>query len=313
MDNAVLIVAQENDPHIRCVASQLVSRGVRFISIDIYPNESSERLFSMEYPVEKCTINNVSTANVKSVWWRPKPQFENITDGVADREFAKREWQHALESCEEIFRHAKWINPRQSDRRARYKPTQLKIAARAGFRIPKTIISNNPDDILGFIKRQNGQVIYKPLSWHFAPPDGLLFTNLIGPEFIVSHKDSVRVTPGIFQEKIDKSYEVRLTIVGDRLFPIKIDSQANHVTSLDWRIDPDSLIHEFIEIPESVKLGVLKVHSQLGLVYGAYDFIVTPNQEYVFLEVNPSGQWLWMEEKIGVPISTAIVDVLLEG
>jgi glutathione synthase/RimK-type ligase-like ATP-grasp enzyme len=97
------------------------------------------------------------------------------------------------------------------------------------------------------------------------------------------------------------------------VFAVKIDSQEKEQTKYDWRKDQLNVGYKTFDLPIEIKTKLLALHKEFKLVYGAYDFIVDPNGEYYFLEVNPAGQWLWMEEAIGLNISEAVAKRLLEG
>jgi glutathione synthase/RimK-type ligase-like ATP-grasp enzyme len=118
------------------------------------------------------------------------------------------------------------------------------------------------------------------------------------------------VTPGICQQFVPKSYEVRATVVGSRIFSGKINSQASPETKIDWRHKPFDIEEEPIDLPPDVETKIHALMRAFGLIYGAFDFIITPEGRHVFLEVNPAGQYLWVEAKTKLPITAAIADVL---
>ncbi len=142
------------------------------------------------------------------------------------------------------------------------------------------------------------------------PPNQIIFTSLVNLEQVKLNTDALKIAPGIFQDRIQKSYEVRATVIGDRIYSVRINSQDYQETELDWRRDQLSLNYFRIELPKKIKKLILAMNQRLGLVFGAYDLVVTPSDEYVFLEVNPLGQWLWLEEKTGVPISRTLAEYL---
>ncbi|MGW2542661.1 hypothetical protein ACWC5I_17725 [Kitasatospora sp. NPDC001574] len=124
--------------------------------------------------------------------------------------------------------------------------------------------------------------------------------------------DSVRLCAHLFQEWIDKSHEVRLTVVGDRFFPVEIHAGSD-AARIDWRTDYKSLTYRPTTVPAPVRERVSAFMRAFGLDFGAFDFIVTPAGDWRFLEVNPNGQWSWIEHRTGVPISRAIADLLEKG
>ena len=123
----------------------------------------------------------------------------------------------------------------------------------------------------------------------------------------------VRVTPCLFQKNIPKLFEVRTTVVGHRTFSAAIYSQENEETRHDWRRGGPELRMEPYDLPMDVSKMITKLTSALDLVYGAIDMIVTPEGEHVFLEINPSGQFGFVEQSTGLPILSCLADALVAG
>ena len=123
----------------------------------------------------------------------------------------------------------------------------------------------------------------------------------------------VRVTPCLFQKNIPKLFEVRTTVVGHRTFSAAIYSQENEETRHDWRRGGTELRMEPYDLPMDVSKMITKLTSALDLVYGAIDMIVTPEGEHVFLEINPSGQFGFVEQSTGLPILSCLADALVAG
>jgi len=193
-----------------------------------------------------------------------------------------------------------WVNPVQSYERANSKLLQLRIAREAGFSIPDTLMSNDPAQIRRFVaERESDGVVYKtffPTRWELA--DGgraFLPTTEISLDAL-PEDDILRLTPGIFQAKLPKAYEIRVTVMGRECVPARIDWRAGAKGRDDWRFDlgQDVTVKD-MPLPEEVREPCLKVMSRLGIVFGCFDLIVTPDGETVFLEVNEMGQFLWVE------------------
>ena len=251
---------------------------------------------------------------VKSVWYRRPNNFElQITDRV-QKEFAERELKTFLEGLWQSMANVFWISNPLSLERARKKVYQLKVARELGFDIPDTIITNSPSTAKQFIDSQKGKAVFKPLESGFLDYGD---KNYIVPATIMtdSHKgqlELVRKLPSLFQSFVEKQYDVRVTIVGSEVFAVRIDSQARAETSVDWR-HPNhvgQLPHTLIELPLAVQDKCVAMIDILGLQFAAFDFAVDLNERYVFLEVNPNGQWYWLEHLTGVPISVSIGDTL---
>jgi glutathione synthase/RimK-type ligase-like ATP-grasp enzyme len=319
MKSTILIIGQLPDPHITSVASILDNNGCNVIIFDRLTPEKYKFNQYLNSGGCKSIVSikgvNHNLADVDAIWWRVKPTSEADLTGKSvslAASFAQREWRSVLESLEFFTPRAFWVNPRLSDLRARNKPIQLLMAKKLGFTIPSTLISNDASSVSSFLEQEGDEHIYKVLTWYFEPPDRLVFTCAINVDHVNCNERSISIAPGIFQIQIPKSYEVRVTVVGENVFSARIDSQAHKDTALDWRRNQGILHYTKHDLPEDINHMLIKMNHKLGLLYGAYDLIVTPSGEYIFLEVNHVGQWLWLENSTGLPISNALADLLSE-
>lgn len=315
---AVLIVGGSTDPHVGAVALELEKLSSEIVVID--PQKAGED-WSIELSFDKSGSKgwilrdeaSYDLHGFSAVWWRAKPTAIHEMTGVASstaQAFAHREWRELFQSLEEFTPQALWVNSLAATHGARHKPIQLKLAHRFGFLIPDTRITNNYHAVCGFV--EDREAIYKPLTWYFRPPNEVLYTSSIGINDVIRSEDEITVAPGIFQERINKRYELRITIVGHRVYPVGIDSQKNKESKLDWRRVQTELDYFEAQLPMTVEHKLLGLHRALKLQFAAYDLAVTDSDEYLFFEVNPTGQWLWLEERLNVPISREVA-VLLSG
>jgi glutathione synthase/RimK-type ligase-like ATP-grasp enzyme len=269
--------------------------------------------FSAEFYVDGCTL---PFSEITAVWSRVKP-ISLVSDAGSEQslgqEFASKEWGYVLQSLPTLLSHARWINNPVAQQRMATKPYQLFLAQRVGLHIPATRITNNPQSAMQLF-HENQEVAYKTLANFVFPPDQYIFTTRISPDALLHRGDAVRRAPGIFQNYVEKAYELRLTIVNQQVFTTKIHSQRFSKTQSDWRRSQlESEMYEPYEMPHEVLTRVQRFHRESGLTYGAYDFIVTPAGEYIFLECNPAGQWLWHEEQTGQPICAAMATTLMDS
>jgi ATP-grasp ribosomal peptide maturase len=208
---------------------------------------------------------------------------------------------------------APWLNHPHSIGYAEYKPVQLQAAIMAGFRVPRTVVTNDPDTARAFVA-EVGQAVYKPFGGTAAITDTggthQVFATLVTSE--QAGEVSVAYTMHLFQAWVPKAYEVRLTVVDGRFFAARIDagSPAAHV---DWRADYRSLAYTPIETPASVRAQATALLRRLCLRFAAMDFVVAPDGEWWFLEANPNGQWAWIETATEMPIASAVADALEGG
>jgi glutathione synthase/RimK-type ligase-like ATP-grasp enzyme len=185
-----------------------------------------------------------------------------------------------------------------------------------GFELPPTLVTTSPTDFLAFYQIHNGNVVSKLAGTAFFNAAGTTFCRYT--EFVskrdVGYAHSVRHAPVILQAYVPKRIELRITVVGEQVFAAEIHSQATNHTRHDWRrYDLDQTPHRPHELPDGLAQLCVRLTERLGLRYGAIDMILTPDGSYVFLEINPNGQYLWIEALTGLPISDAICDLLLSA
>lgn len=239
---------------------------------------------------------------IRSVWMR-RGRIPAAPDLLHpdDKAFADRElsfYQRGLWAA--LAPDGFWVNPYYCGRRADSKILQLGEARRAGLAIPETLISNSPDQIRSFLDTHSSDgVIYKPFAvTDWREDDGRILGTLttVVAEDSLPDDDMLAATPNIFQRRIPKAYEVRLTIMGGHAVAVKIDSQAHPEGDVDWRnIFATEFPLEEIALPAKVLHACRTIMKSLGLVFGCIDLIVTPDNDVIFLEVNEMGQWLWIE------------------
>jgi glutathione synthase/RimK-type ligase-like ATP-grasp enzyme len=125
---------------------------------------------------------------------------------------------------------------------------------------------------------------------------------------------AVRHEPLIIQEYVPKRVELRITVVDSQVFAAEIHSQASARTQHDWRhYDNERTPYVPHALPAAIAALCVRLVRVMGLCYGAIDMVLTPEGEYVFLEINPNGQWAWVEGLTGLPIADAITELLVRG
>ena len=276
-----------------------------FLTFDFTNN-----IFTLYDRPKQLTIDLLS---FQSVYFRrpelPKFLNENLTSD--ELQFMQLEIRQTLEGLYKILRHAYWISDIDAIRKAENKVYQQLLAKEIGLKIPKGVITNSPGDFQEFAKRNNADSIVKPVySGQIGWPEmhSVVFTSKLAA---LPGADQIEVCPSYLQERIEKKYDVRVTVIGEEVFSARIDSQSNQETMTDWRVGENILPHEAIFLPEYIKEKCIELLRKLNLQFGAIDFIETPRGEYIFLEINPNGQWAWIETQTGMPISDTIAKQLV--
>jgi len=181
---------------------------------------------------------------------------------------------------------------------------QLALAVRAGLRVPETLITSDSDQAATFSKKWHGAVVHKAMT---APPHRFVDTRAWDAD-AARHLDDLTLCPTIFQERIFGPADVRVTVVGRQVFAACIETACGRA-GVDSRLDHDAPCTPY-ELPRAVESAILQLMDELGLVFGTVDLKLANNGEHVFLEVNPQGQFLYIEILTGLPVSNALADFL---
>ena len=234
------------------------------------------------------------------VWLRrPTPPVLPPDLHPADLPMARRECHDFVNGLYHLAApDAFWLNPLASRSRSELKPVQLREAVRAGLTVPPTLMSNDPARIRRFLDEFQGRAVYKPFhpaQWEAGDQVAMLLTNAISAADL-PEDELLRLTPGIFQARVDKAHELRVTVMGGHVVTARLLSQELAATRLDWRAAGAQLRVEPGDLPAEIERACRQVMAALGIFFGCFDFIVTPDGDHVFLEVNPAGQFLWVEE-----------------
>lgn len=325
MSPTVLIVTSRESISAGSVISHLEEMGQRYLRLntDDFPTLSKVRLSLLNGVLDGEIIcpgsEKVPLSDIKSVWYR-KPMPPDLGGRFRDdfARFAENEARATLWSLYTTS-EALWVNPPLFGVRLLEdnKLYQLKIAGSVGLSVPRTIISNDVNDLLGFIDKCDGVAAVKTIymSAFVDDEDNVFFvyTNQVTREDLVGRDEEIGLCPVMLQEYIEKEVELRITIVGNQVFACAIYSQDSERTLHDWRrYDFDNVEHHPHNLPDGVKQNLISLMKELRLVYGAVDMILTPSGQYVFLEVNPGGQWGWIEDLTGLPISRSLAEILSE-
>lgn len=320
----VLIVSTALDLATDAVVRVLAQRGVRATrwNTEDYPFESqltadiSPHGVSPSCGWERSPADPMDLRDVTAVWYRriripPRPMGMDV--GVYD--FCLRESRAAILGTllGALPTSAKWMSPPTAMWAAEHKVFQLTMARQVGLEIPDTVVTNSAKQVRRAFDRFGGHMIAKPVRTGYVEVQGepyAIFTSSVSAEDLID-ATGADLSPVIYQPFIKKRCDVRVTIVGDSLFVAEIDSQGNAAARVDWRrTDDPHLPHRRTTLPDAIAASIRQLMAQLGLTFGALDFIATPDGRFVFLEVNPNGQWLWLDDQLDFGISASVADWL---
>jgi glutathione synthase/RimK-type ligase-like ATP-grasp enzyme len=320
----IVLFSFPDDLTLRRVGQHLAARQVELLTLDTQELQRSWRL-TVELSAserEQATLRlngkSVRLSDIHSAWLR-RPVSPRAPEQVHDvllRRYLEEEAKELRAALWQLLA-CRWIPGRPACvAAAQYKLHQLVRATELGLEIPPTLIPDGDEAIIAFYERHRGRIISKPLGpTAFAETVGTIFSRHTEP---VTRRDlraavgAAALCPTIFQAYVEKQLELRITIVGERVFTAAIDSQRSNHTRTDWRkYDRDRQIYLPYQLPATVEKRCRLLMESLGLCYAAIDMILTPDGRYVFLELNPAGEYAFIEEQVDLPISSAIADLLV--
>ncbi len=319
--NVVLLITHSGDYFtIDRVADALSKRGVQPFRFDTDKFPLAVKLqaglsnFGSNHKLIYGDIS-ISTEEVLAVWmrriWQPifgkelNPQFQQA---------CIRESMATLDGFWDSLKAARWVDDLQRINFAENKLRQLRIAGEVGLTIPRTLVTNNPEEARGFFHELKGKMVTKlltPLSQNMEGSNFFMYTSAVKEEDLLD-AETLRYCPMVFQEQIPKQQELRVIFVNGNFFVGALDASAYEGSTQDWRRGNQSAcVWKTHELPTHLVDGIKALMSRFKLTFGAIDIIQKPDGEYVFLEVNPTGEWGMLERDLNYPISCAIADALL--
>lgn len=313
----IIVISSEKDEHARAVIEGLSRHKAEVTLLDLsdFPQKSelsilyNNKKSCMAYRRLSTFSPELDFSDCRVIWWRRPQQFglHSELNDSEDRNFAYTESYSAFSGLW-LSLDVYWINHPTRDEKAARKVYQLKVAQELGFRIPDTCVTNSPVQAKSFIEQHGAEAtIYKAFS---GTKEAWRETRLLKSEEI-KLIDSVKYAPVIFQEYIPAEVDLRITVVGKDVFAAAIYSQETSY-KVDFRMSMNEASVKAFDLPVDVVERLLAYMKRLGLVYGAIDMRLTPDGEYVFLEINPSGQWLFIEQLTNQPITESMVMHMLK-
>ncbi|HBR1679051.1 TPA: hypothetical protein OME01_005226 [Klebsiella pneumoniae] len=238
-------------------------------------------------------------SNCSSIYYRkPSPENLNNVIGVKYHNHCYREVFSLVEGIAEAF-DGECLSRPSVLRKADNKILQAKIANKIGFSIPDYCLTNSACLLMHHLDQG---IIVKPLSNGIVEDEQskeIVQTNLFDKSKNIS---TLKFCPAYFQTYSNKQYEVRITIIDEVFFPVKIESE----NKIDWRKKDNKIIYSRINIPQKIRDKCLLYMKSFGIDFGCFDFIVF-DDEWFFLEMNANGQWVWLEHETGLNISKEIM------
>jgi hypothetical protein len=318
----ILIVTNQQDLTADLVIVRLQELGLSFLRFNTEDFPSTVQLIwtlNQGAVAGKLTIEDrsIDLESIVSIWYRRplNPRAPAIIGHPTARAFAERE---SLSSLQNIWPtiNCLWVSKPESIRQASSKLEQLRIAHHLGLEVPKTLVTTVPEEARAFCMTHAdviAKTLSRPSAGTLAGESFILYTSRIEAHDL-ERLATVSLTPTLFQSLVPRKCDLRVTLVGSRVFATEIHTPAEFSQQVDWRrARVETLVHIPHELPERITEILKQYLRHYGLMFGAFDFLITPDGQYVFLELNPNGQWAWLEQAIGSPISYALAEMLGTG
>jgi glutathione synthase/RimK-type ligase-like ATP-grasp enzyme len=253
-------------------------------------------------------------SDITAVWFR-RPVAPSVSPGL-DRDAVAWAVGETLEALEGLWRtlDALWVNHPQANAAAASKPEQLRTARQLGFEVPATLVTNDREALAAFADEHGPQLICKPLREGrvvVAGEEQLFYSSLLDRNALAP-LDDFGPEPYLVQQLVPKRYDIRVTVIGNEAQAVAIESQEHEDSRVDWRRgDIRRLRHRVEPLPHDMASRCVDLSRHYGLSFAAIDLARTGDGGFKFFEINANGQWVWLEQVTGLPLSARLADLLL--
>lgn len=316
----ILLLSNKWDLSADFVVATLRSLGAEFLRVnteDLASGRATIRLPRLGIVVSKAETNHCLSEEVNVIWnRRPGKPYDGVCPAerpsAAIQRFVNDQWFSWLEALQ-LIPGVTWINHPQVNSIMESKPRQLLMASKIGFRVPETLVTNDPDEARSLARRHNDRIVAKALHCPLIEEpeqDFFVFTSEvhatdIGPE------EEIRISPLMFQPSLTPKVDYRVTVVGDVVLPVKVQLEdAGEPQQVDWRANKKGLSFRPCDLPNDIEEMCRSYIRTSGLVFGAID-LVEHGGDFFFLEVNPNGEWGWLQHPHGIPVAEALSHLMM--
>jgi glutathione synthase/RimK-type ligase-like ATP-grasp enzyme len=322
----LLIVTSEDDIHTDALIEKLQSSDIEPIRLNSQSFISKSQ-YHFAWDIDgNITDRNLhfndslrSAEDIEVIWWR-KPQDYHPHASVNDHwaiKYAQDETKSLLLSLRGLFPKAKWVNDYHNLHLPSNRINQIPVAQQLGISIPPTLVTNHYEPALKFLQQYSDCIIKSMRYSGFLHEDVqyACFTRPIDIETLEEFRESIHLAPLFIQKRISKKAEYRVTLIGKQHFVCRLD--VDHLNDpdvdMDWRvIEPDKVTHVPDTLPDSYIYKLRQMLEIFGLNFGAFDIIRDDDDELYFIELNPNGQWYWIEILTQMPMVKAMADLITE-
>lgn len=310
----LLILTNSQDATANYLVPILVASNIPLVRLD------TDKLLgytSISYrpgnPILTVGADRLLPQHVRNIWYR-RPEHlsdERFSDSPEGR-YAINEWSEAIEGFLAHVPKSRWMNHPSANALASHKVEQLTTAKSFGLLIPDTLVTQDAAEARAFFDRHDAHVVVKPMSNGYIVRDGqndsLIYTNRVERHHLDLAHDLIHC-PTLFQQLIRKRCDVRITVVEDALHAVELRAKdEDGFQRCDIRRNNMSDVqYTETKLPQTVGTLLRRFVTHYGLRFAAIDMVIDLDGEWYFLEVNPNGQWAWLDIAAGMTIGNSFV------
>ena len=307
----LLILTSNRDFAADYLIVELIEHGLPYFRLNSEQIHEAAFKFSVDQPDARRSLRlgprNLDLDDVSAVWYRRAVHPNSVPSlSTAENLFIAGELRHLAMGLL-LNPQVTWVNAIDKVSVAELKLFQLRIAVSLGFRIPRTLVSSDIEELKRFVAEAKSGAICKPIfhgMFFDVQTSHAIFTRRM--DIGELNSDSLKACPILVQDEISRVADVRATFVGEECFVADIVGEP---TAVDWRAPTNDVRYFRSDLDEETKTRCRQMLRELGLIYGAFDFIRTESGQLVFLELNPTGEWAWLEEELSFPMREAFLKV----
>jgi glutathione synthase/RimK-type ligase-like ATP-grasp enzyme len=311
----LLVLTNSSDATADYLCGRLQDSPVPFVRFD---SDTDLGGVAVSYELSQPSLNLISRTyhpdQFEHVWFRrPRPLRPAMRGNRAESQHAAEEWSEALEGFLAHIPMERWMNHPARNVLASHKIEQITRARAHGLLVPETIVTQDPDGLRAFWHTCQGEVIVKPLACGYLERDSGLGDSVIYTSRVtdaqLAHLQSLRNCPTLFQRMVHKELDVRICVIDDQMYAVGLHRlEEDGEQRLDIRrSNMADVAYVAVVVPEQVRLAVLALVRSYGLRFSAIDMAVSRDGSWVFFEVNPNGQWAWLDLAAGTDIGGAFI------
>jgi len=255
----------------------------------------------------------VDLKTLTSVWFR-RPRYTPTDVTIRDdhKAFIIEETRFAWNNIYRLLDAPLWVNHPEDNLRAANRLWVLDQARRVGLRTPATLVTRSAKAARNFVL-QNGPTVAKSIGPGYRDDK----RGLASFTTVFSHPNNIPASlgpaPVLFQSFIPKAFDWRVTVMGQKIYSVRLDSQQVAGAEIDWRQAKEPVPMEHLALPQAIESSILELLKNLRLKFAAIDLVEDSRGQLSFLEVNANGQWGWIEQEAGIPLSDGLAQLMKQA